>query len=185
MDDRLICRIKTDKKVFSQNKGQAQQATKEHPCKQVDLKDFFAPVKPHCPIVLTGEGDRSLTKCANKKIGEILKIQRGRRAGHCIGAEAVDFRLNKDIRQRKNHTLDPCRNSYLQNALQNFLFDRELAEINPYRLFFMRQYAKDDTRAYYIGNNGGNRHPRNAHVEHNDQQQIQAGVDDARNDQAI
>ena len=87
--------------------------------------------------ILTVEGHCGLRERGTDVIGEVLEIEARRRTCDRLRAEAVDARLDEDVRNREYRLLHPRREADLQHALHIPRVQANAVDPEPKWSFFM------------------------------------------------
>ena len=96
-----------------------------------------------CAIILTDEGNGRSIECRDNVIAIIFEVEGRCRSRNCIGTVRVDGRLQQDIREREDHTLQTGRHTNHQHSLQFIPMDTELVQMQAVRLFLVEEDADD------------------------------------------
>ena len=184
-DDRFIGGIEVEQPLTGKVGTAAQHNADHHGAEQAVPHDAVEVVIPAGTHVLAGEGDCSLSKGVHASVDEALDVGSGRVARHDRGAEGIDRRLDDDIGEAEHGALQTGGQTDLQDLHQRPLVEAQMPQVEVKGAFFFHEQDGDHKGGDRLADDGGQRHARHAHLEQDDEDEVQHHIDDAGHSQTV
>ena len=169
---------------------QGHQDDAQGPVDQEGQQDGFhgAVVRPILllsPYVLGHKGGGSHGHALHGQHDELVDLVVAAPAGHDGGTKEIDVGLDEDVGEGGDHALESCGQPDPENLAQDASVQAHVPEREPVDVVRTDQYGHGGCRGNELGQDGGIGHAGNAHLELDDEQQIQENVQDTGQDQEI
>ena len=156
----------------------AQEQARHSDAEQTVAHDAVEVVVPAGTHVLAGKGHGRLRKGIHAGVDEALEVGCGRVSGHDRGAKGIDSRLDHHVGQAEHGALQTGGQADLDDLQQGFLVEAQMPQVKVHGTLFLDQQHRDHNGGYRLAEDGGQRNTRHAHLEHDDEQQVQHHIDD-------
>ena len=135
--------------------------------------------------VLAGKAERGLIERIHRGIDKALNIARRGVARHGDRAERVDRRLDQHVRDIEDHALQARGQADLHHAQEFVLVKGEVLEVHAAHAVLLRQAQHNQRRGDDLRDHRRRCHARNAHIQHQHEQQVARNVYNACQRQEI
>ena len=139
---------------------------------------FFAAVDLAGAVVLADKGRARLAEGVEHVVGDDLDVERGARGGHDDGAEAVDGRLDDDVRHREDRALNTGRQTDAHDLAEDGGVDAQLLQLHAHQIA-VQQAAQQQHGTDRVGEHRCDGDAVDVHLEHDDEKQVEDHVQDA------
>ena len=116
---------------------------------------------------------------------ELVDLVKRRPAGHAVRTEHIDIRLYEHVGKRRDRHLYGRRYADAEDFFEHFQMDAQIAQPQPDAGVAAHERDDDQQRGDALRDDRRERHAGNAHIEHDDEQQIEPGVDQRGDDKKI
>ena len=156
----------------------AQEQAHHSDAEQAVAHDAVEVVVPAGTHVLAGKGHGRLRKGIHAGVDEALEVGCGRVSGHDRGTKGIDGRLDHHVGQAEHGALQTGGQADPDDLQHGFLVDAQMPQVKVHGTLFLDQQHRDHNGGYRLAEDGGQRHARHTHLEHDDEQQVQHHIDD-------
>ena len=154
-------------------------------CTRHHFSTCLQPIQLAGAVILADKGRANLSEGVDDEKDKNFYVERRRRGGHDVGTQAVDRRLDAQIRQGEDHALHACRQANAQHGHEYPLIYVEILQMDADIRRATAQEIKEQSRADRAGNDRADGHAFDRHAEDEDKKEIQKEFNYTGNDQAV
>ena len=184
-DDGLIGGIEAEQPFTGKVSAAAQHHADDHGTEQTVPHDAVKVVVPAGTHVLTGEGHGSLCKGVHAGVDEALDVGGCRVASDHDGAEGVDGRLDDHVGEAEHRALQAGGQTDLQDLQQSSFVEAQMPQVEVEGTFLPDEQDGDHDSGNGLADDGRQRHTGHAHLEEDDEHEVQHYIDDAGHGQTV
>ena len=168
-----------EQQVAAQERAAAQQHANAHGAEQAVAHDAVQVIIPAGTHVLAGKGHSGLCKGVHGGVDKALDVGGCRVARHDRGAKRVDRRLDDHVGEAEHRALQAGWQADEQNLGQGPLVEAQLVQVEVEGALLFQEQGRDHAGGNRLADDGRQRDAGHAHLEPNDEDQIQDDIDDA------